>query len=131
MVKKPTLSEEEIRLLKIREELSKKRPKFIRQESWRYVRIKPNWRRPRGIDSKMRLKKKGYPKSPNVGYRSPKLVRGLHPTGYREVLVHNLNDLEGIDPNRYAIRIAAAVGKRKRLEIIKKADELGIKVLNR
>lgn len=131
MVKKPTLSEEEIRLLKIREELSKKRPKFIRQESWRYVRIKPNWRRPRGIDSKMRLKKKGYPKSPNVGYRSPKLVRGLHPTGYREVLVYNPNDLEGIDPNRYAIRIAAAVGKRKRLEIVKKADELGIKVLNR
>jgi len=128
---KPKLSEEELRLLRIREELNRKRPEFIRQESWRYVRVKPNWRRPRGIDSKMRLKKKGYPPSPNVGYRGPKLVRGLHPSGFREVLVHNPKDLEGLDPSRYAIRIASRVGKKKRLEIIKKADELGIKVLNR
>ncbi len=131
MPRRPNLTPEEQKLLKLRNELNRKRPEFVRQESWRYVRVKPNWRRPRGIDSKMRLKKKGYPPSPNVGYRGPKLVRGLHPTGFREVLVYNPKDLEGIDPTRCAIRIAARVGKKKRMEIVKKADELGIKVLNR
>lgn len=129
--KKPKLSEEEIRLLKLREEMNRRRPEFIRQESWRYVRVKESWRRPRGIDSKMRLKKKGKPPLVSIGYRNPKLVRGLHPTGFKEVLVHNVKDLEKVNPDREAVRIAGTVGRRKRIEIIQKADELGIVVLNR
>jgi len=129
--KKPHLTEEEIRLLKIRMELNRKRPEFIRQESWRYVRVKENWRRPRGIDSKMRLKKKGKPPLVSIGYRNPRMVRGLHPSGFKEVIVYNVKDLEKIDPDREAIRIAGSVGKRKRISIIEKADELGIVVLNR
>ena len=129
--KKPKLSEEEIRLLKLREEMNRRRPEFIRQESWRYVRVKESWRRPRGIDSKMRLKKKGKPPLVSIGYRNPKLVRGLHPTGFKEVIVYNVKDLEKIDPDREAVRIAGSVGRRKRIEIIEKADELGIVVLNR
>jgi len=70
-----------------------KKPEFIRQESWRYKRVDESWRRPRGLDSKMRLKRKGWPASPNIGYRSPKELRGLHPSGYREILVRNLSDL--------------------------------------
>lgn len=132
MVKrKPRLTEEEVRLLKIRMELNRKRPRFIRQESWRYVCVKENWRRPRGIDSKMRLKKKGKPPLASIGYRNPQMVRGLHPTGFKEVIVYNIKDLEKIDPEREAIRIAGSVGKRKRINIIEKADELGIVVLNR
>lgn len=131
MPKKPSLSEEEQRLLELRKYMKRKEPEFIRQESWRYVRVKENWRRPRGIDSKMRLKKKGKPPLPNIGYRVPKLIRGRHPSGFIEVLIHNIKELEGIDPDKYAIRIAASVGKRKRIEIIKRADELGIRVLNR
>ncbi len=129
--KKPKLSEEEIRLLKLREEMNRRRPEFIRQESWRYVRVKESWRRPRGIDSKMRLKKKGKPPLVSIGYRNPRLVRGLHPTGFREVIVYNVKDLEKVDPDKEAIRIAGSVGRRKRIEIIEKADELGIVVLNR
>ncbi len=129
--KKPKLSEEEIRLLKLREEMNRRRPEFIRQESWRYVRVKESWRRPRGIDSKMRLKKKGKPPLVSIGYRNPKLVRGLHPTGFKEVIVYNVKDLEKVDPDREAVRIAGSVGRRKRIEIIEKADELGIVVLNR
>jgi len=131
LVKKPKLTEEEKRLLKIRKERKKREPDFVRQESWRYIRIKENWRRPRGIDSKMRLKRKGWPKCPDIGYGSPKLVRGLHPSGFREVLVYNPSQLDEIDPDKEAIRIAHAVGKKKRLEIIKKAEELGIRVLNK
>ena len=118
------------RLLRLRRRIASKRPRFRRQESWRYVRIKENWRRPRGIDSKMRLKKKGWPPSPSVGYRGPKAVRGLHPSGYEEVLVYNVGDLAAIDPETQAIRIAGAVGARKRAQILEEAERRGIKVLN-
>ena len=131
MTRKPKLTEEEKRLLEIKKKRKKSKPKFIRQESWRYVRIKENWRRPRGLDSKMRLKRKGWPKMPDIGYGSPRLVRGLHPSGFREVLVYNVEQLRSINPDKEAARIAHTVGKKKRIEIIKKAEELGIRVLNK
>ncbi len=108
----------------------KAKPKFKRQESWRYKRIKENWRRPRGIDSKMRMRVKGWPPSPNIGYGTPNVVKGLHPSGYREVRVFNLEDLEKVDPKAEAVRIAHQVGYRKRVEITNRARELGIHVLN-
>ncbi len=107
-----------------------KKPKFKRQESWRYKRVKENWRKPRGIDSKMRKKVKGWPPSPNAGYRSPKKTRGLHPSGYVEVRVQTVQDLNGLDPETQAIRIARTVGGKKRVEILALADERGIHVLN-
>ena len=116
--------------LKLRETLKHKLPDFVRQESWRYKRIKENWRRPRGIDSKMRRKIKGWPKCPEAGYRGPKAARGLHPSGYEEILVYNPDDLDKIDPKTQAARIAHTVGIKKRMEIIAKATSKGIKILN-
>jgi len=117
-------------LLKLREEIASRRPEFVRQESWRYKRIKPSWRKPKGIDSKMRLRVKGWPKIVKVGYRGPAAVRGLHPSGFRDVLVYNVSDLERLNPETDAARIAHTVGAKKRMEILAKAKELGIKVLN-
>jgi len=112
-------------------QLSKhKKPKFKRQESWRYKRVKENWRKPRGIDSKMRKKVKGWPPSPGTGYRSPKKTRGLHPSGYVEVRVQTTEDLNELDPGTQAIRIARTVGDKKRVEISDLADERGIHILN-
>jgi large subunit ribosomal protein L32e len=113
-----------------REKEKRKKPKFRRQESWRYKRIKENWRRPRGIDSKMRKKVKGWPSSPNVGYRGPKAARGLHPSSYKEVLVFNADDLSKVNPELEAVRIAHTVGGRKRIEIINRAKEMNVHVLN-
>ena len=62
------------------------------------------------------------------GYGSPKSVRGFHPSGYRELLVSNIKDLE--KAQGYAVRISSAVGMKKRLEIQAKAKELSLKVLN-
>lgn len=118
------------RALKVRKRLKGKKPNFRRQESWRYKRIKENWRRPRGIDSKMRKKVKGWPLSPGTGYRSPKEARGLHPSGYAEVLVHNVDDVEKVDPETQAIRIGHTVGGRKRVDISARAKERGIRILN-
>ena len=126
---RPKASSKEQALRK-RKQVTDKKPDFGRQESWRYRRLKESWRRPRGIDSKMRKKVKGWPKSPGVGYHSPKETRGLHPSGYEEVIVRNVDDVRKVDPKTQAIRIARQVGARKEVEISAIADELKIHVLN-
>jgi large subunit ribosomal protein L32e len=108
----------------------RKKPRFRRQESWRFKRVTDRWRKPHGVDSKMRKKVKGWPVSPTVGYRSPKNIRGLHPSGFVEIRVYSIADLGGIDPELQAIRIAQTVGNRKRVEIMALAEEKGIHVLN-
>ena len=128
---KPKLSEEIKRNLRLRKILKGKKPDFIRMDSWVKPSIeKSSWRRPKGLDNKIKLQRKGFPKLVKIGYRGPKVVRGLHPSGFREVLVHNIQDLERVNPSYEAIRIASTVGKRKREEILKRAKELKIKVLN-
>lgn len=103
---------------------------FKRQGSSNYKRVKNSWRKPKGGDSKIRKEKKDKPKLVKVGYRKPESERGLHPSGYREVLIDNPQEVEEVDPEKQAIRIASAVGKRKRIKIAEKAKENGIKVLN-
>jgi len=117
-------------ILKKRQQIKSKKPEFRRQESWRYKRVKENWRRVDGLDSKMRKKMKGWPHIPTVGYGGPKNARHLHPSGFVEVLVHNIDDLEKIEPKTQAVRIAHAVGAKKRVEISARAEEKRIRVLN-
>lgn len=116
--------------LALRKRLKSKKPKFRRQESWRYKRVSEVWRKPDGVDSRMRKKKKGWPKSVEVGYRSPKLARGLHPSGYAEVLIHTVDGVDKVDPETQAVRIAHTVGARKRIEITARAREKGVHILN-
>jgi len=122
---------EKKRLLKIRSRINKKRPHFKRFESWRFVRIKDQWRKPRGIDNKMRTELQGWPKSVKIGYRGPAAVRGLHSSGLEEVMVWNIKDLEKVDPETQVARIGGTVGGRKKETMLKKAEELRIRILNR
>lgn len=116
--------------LELRKKVGQHRPDFIRQESWRYVRLSPNWRKPKGIDNHQRKQKKGWPALVKIGYGGPKIARGLHPSGYTDNLVYNLKDLEKLDPKTDGIRFGHGVGKRKRLVIITKAKEMNFKVFN-
>jgi len=117
-------------LLVARKRVSANRPRFVRQESWRYYRLAENWRKPKGKDNKMRKQKSGMPAIVKVGYRGPRNARGLHPSGYTDILVHNVAQLAKLHPKTDAARLAHTVGKRKRIEIISMATGLGIKVLN-
>ncbi len=116
--------------LKLRERVKRKTPEFARPESWRYTRLKENWRRPRGLDNKVRRRIKGWPPLPSVGYRGPRIARGLHPSGYRDVLVYTVEELAKIDSSVQAIRIAHAVGKRKRAKIIVEARRRKLVIVN-
>jgi large subunit ribosomal protein L32e len=94
------------------------KPAFNRQESWRYKRVKPAWRRARGVTSKMRKEESGWPAKVKVGYGTAAATRGLHPRGLQERLIHRLAELEGLDPKLHIIRISARVGERKRLALL-------------
>ncbi len=120
------------RLLRLRRLLKSRRPEFIRYGWWRLDKFKNQWawRKPKGNDNKMRLMIKGYPAIVKVGYRGPAETRGLHATGLEPVVVRSLRDLEGLDPSRHLVYIAGSIGTRKRLQIMARARELGLKVAN-
>lgn len=124
-------NKEKQRLMRVRKRIAKKRPHFKRFESWRFVRIKDQWRRPRGIDNKMRTELNGWPKSVKIGYRGPAAVRGLHPSGKEEVMVWNPADLQKVDPETQVARIGGSVGRKKKEAIVAKADEMNVHLLNR
>ena len=121
---------EKKRLLKVRKRINKKRPHFKRFESWRFVRLKDQWKKPRGIDNKMRTELQGWPKSVKIGYRGPAAVRGLHSSGMEEVMVWNVKDVEKVDPETQVARIGGTVGGKKKETILAKAEELKIRILN-
>jgi large subunit ribosomal protein L32e len=129
---KPILDDETKANLLIRAAEMKKQPKFRRQEWYRYYRLaRTGWRKPKGYQSKQRLNMKYRTPMVRVGYGKISAVRGLHPSGFEDVLVYQPSDLEGLNPERQAIRIGAAVGNRKRANIHDRADDLGLRVLNR
>lgn len=128
---KPKLDEKIRDALEKRKIRKEKEPEFLRQEWFRYKRLGEKWRRPKGLHSKMRKGLKYRPPRVKIGYRGPRLARGLHPSGFEEILVYRVEDLQNINPDLQAVRIGRTVGVKKRIEIVKKADELGIRVLNR
>jgi len=107
--------------------------KFIRTDYKRLSRLGKNrkklqrWRRARGKHSKIRRKRFGYPVMPTVGYKKSRKESGLI-KGLKPVLVHSINELSKIGKN--SIVIIARVGAKKKLEIIRKAEEMKIAISN-
>ncbi len=133
MVKqKPVLDEEMKEALALRAAQKKKTPSFRRTEWFRYKRLsRSGWRAPHGMDNKQRRNFKYRGSLVRIGHGKVAAARFLHPSGFREVMVHNVADLEAIDPETEAARVGGTVGGRKRETIYSRADELGIRVLNR
>ena len=119
-------------LLEIRKRIKDKKPDFIRQDNDRRMRIgrKAKWRKPKGIHSKIRHHFKGRRKMPSPGFKSPTKVRGLHDSGLKIVGILSADGIKGIKKESEGIIIAKSIGMKKRLEILKKAKELQIQVLN-
>ncbi len=128
---KPELDEATVDALAKRAMISGRRPAFKRQEWFRYSKLGEKWRKPKGIHSKMKRQLKRRPPMVDIGFRGPVAARDLHPSGFEEVMVYNVDGLEGIDPKKQAVRIGGTVGTKKRIAIEDRADELGIRVLNR
>lgn len=129
---KPVLDDATKAALALRAEQKKATPSFRRTEWYRYKRLaRSGWRAPHGMDNKQRKNLKYRSSLVRVGHGKVSAAHGLHPSGFREVMVQNSGDLEEIDPETEAARVGGTVGRRKRGNIYSRADELGIRVLNR
>lgn len=129
---KPVLDDALKAALELRAAQKKSTPVFQRTEWFRYKRLsRSGWRKPKGMDNKQRRNYKYRSSLVRVGHGKVAAARGLHPSGFREVMVHNPDDLEVIDPETEAARVGKTVGGRKRERIHIRADELGIRILNR
>ncbi len=103
--------------------------KFRRQDSHKKARLASSWRKPRGRQSKMRLKKRGYARPISVGYGSPKATRGKV-KGLDPIVVSTLAELTALDAKTQAAVFAKSIGARKREGMLKAAKEKNITILN-
>jgi len=105
---------------------------FPRHQSDEYVKVRASWRRPRGIDSRQRRKFKGLTSLVHIGFGSDKETRHRVPGGWYKFTIHNVKELEVLlmQNRKYAAEIAHNVSSRKRKEIVERAQQLNIKLLN-
>lgn len=117
-------------LLDVRKQMKGKKPDFIRQDIRKKARLKIKWRKPRGLDSKIRRKLSGRAKPVSQGYRSPGKIRGLHQSGLQPSIIRTAKDLDNLSPKENCLVISSSLGKRKRVEVLKKAREKNFQVVN-
>ncbi|MGV8150989.1 MAG: 50S ribosomal protein L32e [Candidatus Woesearchaeota archaeon] len=117
------------RLLEVRKEKKSKKPEFVQQDYHKKKRLSKKWKRPTGLQSKMRHQFRGYNARVKQGWRSPVLVRGFHGKGLESVLINNVLELSKVRKDQ-GIIIGSKVGLKKRLDIIAKAEELKLVILN-
>jgi len=118
------------KLLELRKQIKSKNPNFIRQDAHKMKGLAKKWRKPKGLQSKIRLKLRGRSKYVSIGYRTPKKVRHLHKSGMKCNIVRSMKDFEGLDNGKNCLIISSSLGKRKKILILKQAKDLGFKILN-
>jgi len=112
--------------------IKKRTKKFIRHQSDRYDKVKQSWRKPKGIDNRVRRRFKGMYKMPNIGYGSNKITRHAMPSGFKKVLIHNMKELEVLMMQNkvYCAEIAHGVASKNRKVLIERAAQLAIRITN-
>ncbi|MCX8194181.1 MAG: hypothetical protein N3G19_02350 [Candidatus Pacearchaeota archaeon] len=124
---------EKERLIELRKELKRKKPEFVRKDSFKKIKLgklqkkKRKWRRPKGRHSKIREKRKGYMRQPSIGWSSPKEIKGTI-AGFIPRLIHNANELDLL--KRDEIAIVGKVGRKKKIEIANVAIAKKITLFN-
>ena len=116
------------KLLELRKKMKLKKPSFVRQDAHKHLKLGTAWRARKGRHNKYRVRRKG--SNPSPSYGSPSIVRGLHASGRKEVMIYKVSDIDSVDKDTEAARISASVGLKKRIDIIKHAEKKKIRVLN-
>ncbi|NQU98357.1 hypothetical protein HQ533_02735 [Candidatus Woesearchaeota archaeon] len=108
----------------------KAKPNFIRTDAHKKKRLGFKWRKPKGLQNKRRLRKRGYLPVVKTGYRTSNKDRGISKKGLSIVWIDNVSKLEVLDKNSQSVIISSNVGIKKRLTIIQEAKKKGIQVIN-
>lgn len=116
--------------LQIRKALKKRKPRFLRSGAGLVKRVSKIWRRPSGLQTKIRLGRKSHRANVSPGWGSPNIVKGLHPSGLKEVLVANREQLAAVNPKSEGAVLVGTTGMKRRLELIKAAQQLNVTILN-
>lgn len=117
-------------LLEQRNRMKAKKPSFLMIDWHKRKEVnKDRWRKPRGNQSKIRLNRRGKPKSVRTGYGSPAAVKYFDHNGLMPIIVSNEEQLKGLTKENVVV-ISGSVGNRKKIGIIKAAAEKGLKVSN-
>lgn len=116
-------------LVKQKQIMKKKKPVFISQNSHKIKSVPRKWRRPRGIHSKMRDKRKGHKKMVSPGYGTPKILRGMNTEGKKEHIIRSLDELKNTEKNSLIV-LSSTLGKRKALQIIEEAKNKELIIKN-
>jgi len=115
--------------LTTKKQITKKKPNFIRQDSNKY-NFQSGWRKPRGLQSKLRLRKKGHSKIPKVGYGSPKATKGLDKFNLMPVLISNIKEIKSINRDSNSIILSSKMGNKSKIKILEECKKLNIQILN-
>ncbi|EGY14534.1 60S ribosomal protein L32 [Verticillium dahliae VdLs.17] len=112
--------------------VKKRTKRFERHQSDRFMRVDPSWLKPKGIDNRVRRRFRGTAPMPSIGYGSNKKTKYMMPSGHKAFLVNNVSDVELLlmHNRTFAAEIAHGVSSRKRIDIISRAKQLGVKVTN-
>lgn len=106
------------------------KPKFIRKDWHKMIKLgsksksKRKWRASKGRQGKIRLERRGHQSKPKIGWGSQKV-------GLPAIRVENIKDIESIKSKEIKGIIVGKVGLKKRKEIIAKANEKKIIILNK
>jgi ribosomal protein L32E len=119
---------------KTESQTKRKKPNFVRKDWHKKIKlgstVKKNrkWRAARGRHNKIRLGIKGHSVRPKIGYSEDRELRGKI-DGNVVVRVENLKDLENVGKEEQII--IGRIGNKKRKEIIARAGERKIKIMNK
>ena len=117
----------------VKNKVTKTHKSFVRFHAGRFKRVGSSWRRPRGIDNRMRRQFKMFVGTmPNIGYGTNSKFRHLLPNGFYKFRITKPADIELLlmHNQKYCAELAANLSIRKRMEIIKRASELGVRITN-
>ena len=116
--------------------VKKKLTKFKRHQGDQFKRIRHTkrggWRKPKGIDGRVRRRFKGAIRMPKIGYGSNKKTRHMLPNGFYKFRVNNVAELELLlmHNRKYCAEIAHDVSARLRKQIVDRAAQLNVRVTN-
>ncbi len=115
-------------LLNVKKEMKKKAPKFVRTDAHKKAKLEGKWRKPKGLQNKMRLQKKGYRRIVKSGYGTPASLKGVSADGKKRVLVSNIKELEALNPKEHVAVISSTLGAKKKIALLEKCKSKGVDV---
>ena len=112
----------------------KRTKKFVRHQSDVFKRLgsQNTWRKPKGIDGRVRRRFKGAIPMPRIGYGSNKKTRNMLPNGFLKCKVSNVAELELLlmHNRKYCAEVAGNVSAKNRKVIFARAGQLGVRLTN-